>query len=86
VTLFSIGNTGSGRFHCVSSQGEFRAMAAHDISAPQTFFAWEGESIADFSERWLFATPSHHHAAAYGKLNSVLAAAGRMIGVGAVQI
>jgi L-arabinose isomerase len=86
VTLFSIGNTGSGRFHFVSSQGEFRAMSPRDISAPQTFFAWEGGSVADFAERWLSGAPSHHHAAAYGKLNSVLAAAGRMIGVGAVQI
>jgi L-arabinose isomerase len=42
--------------------------------------------VTDFSERWLSAAPSHHHAAAYGKLNGVLAAAARMIGVGAVQI
>ena len=86
VTLFSIGNTGSGRFHFVSSQGEFQAMTPRDISAPQTFFRWEGGSVTDFSERWLSAAPSHHHAAAYGKLNGVLAAAARMIGVGAVQI
>ena len=86
VTLFSIGNTGSGRFHFVCSQGEFQAMTPRDISAPQTFFRWEGGSVTDFSERWLSAAPSHHHAAAYGKLNGVLAAAARMIGVGAVQI
>ncbi len=86
VTLFSIGNTGSGRFHFVSSQGEFQPMHPRDISAPQTFFRWEGGSVADFSERWLSGAPSHHHAAAYGRLGSVLAAAGRMLGVGAVQI
>lgn len=86
VTLFSIGNTGSGRFHLISSQGEFQAMAPRDISAPQTFFRWEGGTVGDYSERWLSGAPSHHFAAAYGKWNGVLAAAGRMIGVGAVQI
>jgi len=31
VTLFSIGNTGSGRFHFISSQGDFQAMTPRDI-------------------------------------------------------
>ena len=31
VTLFSIGNTGSGWFHFISSQGDFQAMTPRDI-------------------------------------------------------
>jgi len=80
VTLFSIGNIGGGRFQLISSQGEFTAMRPRDISAPQTFFRWEGGSVADFSERWLCAAPSHHHAAAYGRLNDLISIASRMLG------
>jgi L-arabinose isomerase len=80
VTLFSIGSVGEGRFQLVSSQGAFVEMKPRDISAPQTFFKWEGGSVAEFSENWLAAAPSHHHAAAYGALNEVVSAAARMLG------
>jgi L-arabinose isomerase len=79
ATLFSIGNVGKGRFQLVSSQGEFRPMKPRYISAPQTFFRWEGGSVAEFSERWLSAAPSHHHAAAYGRLDDLISIASRML-------
>jgi hypothetical protein len=54
-------------------------MKPRYISAPQTFFRWEGGSVAEFSERWLSAAPSHHHAAAYGRLNDLISIASRML-------
>lgn len=78
-TLFSIGNSGAGRFHFVSSEGRTLNMKPRDISAPQTFFAWKGGSVREFSRRWLEASPSHHHAAAYGRLNSTLAKTAEML-------
>ena len=71
-TLFSIGNIGGGRFRFISSEGKTMEMKPRDISAPQTFFKWDGESIKEFSKKWLLSAPSHHHSAAYGNLNSVL--------------
>ena len=86
VTLFSIGNVGEGCFQLISSQGEFLAMEPRDIAAPQTFFRWEGGGIREFSERWLRAAPSHHHAAAYGRLGAVLHRVADMIGIGYVEV
>ncbi len=86
VTLFSIGNTGKGCFRLVSSQGSFEAMNPRDISAPQTFFRWEGGSVARFSEGWLSSAPSHHHAAAYGSLNDLIAHTAGMLGLGHVKV
>jgi len=82
VTLFSIGSIGEGRFQLISTQGTFMDMKPRDISAPQTFFKWEGGSVADFSDKWLSAAPSHHHAAAYGQLNPLLAATARVLKLG----
>jgi L-arabinose isomerase len=86
VTLFSIGNIGEGRFQLISSQGEFVDMKPRDISAPQTFFRWEGGSVAEFAERWLSAAPSHHHAAAYGQLNELISAAAEMLRCGYAKV
>jgi len=72
VTLFSIGNVGNGNFQLISSEGEFIPMEPRDISAPQTFFKWSGGDIKEFSKKWLYSAPSHHHTAAYGTLNEVI--------------
>ncbi len=61
-------------------------MKPRDISAPQTFFKWEGGSVAEFSERWLSAAPSHHHAAAYGELNEIISAVAQMLKCGYVEV
>jgi L-arabinose isomerase len=82
VTLFSIGSVGDGHFQLVSSQGEFVAMKPRDISAPQTFFKWEGGDVTEFSDRWLSAAPSHHHAAAYGELNEMISLTAQMLKCG----
>ncbi len=82
VTLFSIGNVGEGHFQLISSQGQFVDMKPRDIAAPQTFFKWEGGSIAEFSERWLSAAPSHHHTAAYGSLNELISVTAQMLKCG----
>ncbi len=86
VTLFSIGSAGEGCFQLISSEGEFLPMKPRDISAPQTFFKWSGGSIAEFSERWLYAAPSHHHTAAYGKLGRRLALVAEMLGLAHVAV
>ncbi len=86
VTLFSIGNVGEGHFQLISSQGGFVDMKPRDISAPQTFFRWEGGSVAEFAERWLSAAPSHHHAAAYGKLNALVSATAQMMKCGHAEV
>jgi L-arabinose isomerase len=86
VTLFSIGSIGEGRFQLISSQGAFVAMKPRDISAPQTLFKWEGGSVAEFSERWLSAAPSHHHAAAYGDLNELISATALMLKCGHIEV
>ncbi len=85
-TLFSIGSIGEGRFQFITSQGKTLDMKPRDIAAPQTFFQWEGRDIREFSKRWLYAAPSHHHTGAYGKLNSVLDKAARLIGLNCVTI
>jgi L-arabinose isomerase len=82
VTLFSIGSVGDGHFQLISSQGEFVEMKPRDISAPQTFFRWEGGNVGEFSERWLSAAPSHHHAAAYGDLNELISVTAQMLKCG----
>ena len=79
VTLLSIGNVGEGRFQLISSEGEFVDMAPRDISAPQTFFRWNGGGVVEFAGRWLEAAPSHHHAAAYGHLTALVAATAKML-------
>jgi len=81
VTLFSVGSIGGGCFQFSSAEGQFVEMKPRDISAPQTFFRWEGGGVAEFSERWLYAAPSHHHTAAYGKLNRLLGLAADMLGL-----
>jgi len=81
VTLFSIGNIGEGRFRFISSEGEFTEMKPRDIAAPQTFFRWDGGSIKEFSEKWLFSAPSHHHTGVYGNLNNVINIVAKMLGV-----
>ncbi|MGQ9615927.1 MAG: hypothetical protein ACUVWJ_05935 [Spirochaetota bacterium] len=86
VTLFSIGSTGKGRFRFISSEGQFIEMKPRVISAPQTFFRWDGGSIKEFSERWLYSAPSHHHTAAYGKLNRVIGKVAKMLMVEHVVI
>ena len=86
VTLFSIGNIGDGHFQFISSQGRFVDMKPRDIAAPQTFFQWEGGSVAEFSERWLSAAPSHHHTAAYGALNDLVAATALMLKCGHAEV
>jgi L-arabinose isomerase len=79
VTLLSIGNAGEGQFQFISSEGEFMAIPPRDISAPQAFFRWSGGGAAAFADRWLSAAPSHHHAAAYGHLEPLVAATARML-------
>jgi L-arabinose isomerase len=86
VTLLSIGNIGEGRFQLISSEGEFVEMAPRDISAPHTFFRWGGGGAAEFADRWLGASPSHHHAAAYGHIGSLVAAAARVLGCPEVRV
>ena len=81
VTLFSIGNIGDGNFQFISSQGEFKEMKPRDIAAPQTFFRWEKNDIKEFSKKWLYAAPSHHHTAAYGSLNDVISIMAGMLGI-----
>ncbi|UCF98181.1 MAG: hypothetical protein JSV89_01275 [Spirochaetaceae bacterium] len=86
ITLFSIGNIGQGSFQLISSEGSFLEMNPRDISAPQTFFKWNGGSIREFSEKWLLSAPSHHHTAAYGNLNQTISAVARMLNLAHVQI
>jgi L-arabinose isomerase len=86
VTLFSIGSIGEGHFQLISSQGEFVEMKPRDISAPPTFFRWEGGSVIGFSERWHSAAPSHHHAASYGKLNEDISAVAQILKCGYVKV
>ena len=86
VTLLSIGSIGGGRFRLIASRGTFEEMEPRDIAAPQTFFRWKGGSAAEFSERWLQAAPSHHHAAAYGDVAAEAAAAARMMGIGFAEV
>jgi L-arabinose isomerase len=86
VTLFSMASIGEGHFQLISSQGKFMDMKPRDIAAPQTFFRWEGGSVAQFAERWLSAAPSHHHAAAYGKLNDLISVTAQMLRCGHVEV
>jgi len=86
VTLFSIGSIGDGHFQLISSDGEFVDMKPRDIAAPQTFFKWDGGSVAEFSERWLSAATSHHHAAAYGRLAELISATAQMLRCGHVEV
>lgn len=86
VTLFSISNIGEGKLRFISSEGQFTDMKPRNISAPQTFFKWDGGSIKEFSEKWLMAAPSHHHTAAHGKLNKIIAKVARMIGIDHIVI
>ena len=86
VTLASIGSLGGGRFQLISSEGRFLPMEPRDIAAPQTFFQWDGGGVAEFSERWLRAAPSHHHTAAYGRLNRKAALTAEMLGLAHVQV
>jgi L-arabinose isomerase len=81
VTLFSIGNIGDGMFQFISSEGKFLPMQPREIAAPQTFFKWDKEDIKEFSKKWLYAAPSHHHTGAYGRLNSVLQKIAEMLGM-----
>jgi L-arabinose isomerase len=81
ATLFSIGSVGGGCFQLVSAEGRFLEMKPRDISAPQTFFQWNGGGVAEFSEAWLYSAPSHHHTAAYGQLNSLLGLVAEMLGL-----
>jgi L-arabinose isomerase len=81
VTLFSIGNIGDGMFQFISSEGKFLPMQPREIAAPQTFFKWDKEDIKEFSKKWLYAAPSHHHTGAYGRLNSVLQKTAEMLGM-----
>jgi L-arabinose isomerase len=86
VTLCSLGSTGGGGFQLISSEGRFLEMAPRDIAAPQTFFQWSAGGVAEFSEAWLGAAPSHHHTAAYGLLNRKLARVAEMLGLAHVQV
>lgn len=86
VTLFSIGSIGDSEFRLISSEGQFIEMKPRDISAPQTFFEWNGASVKEFSEKWLISAPSHHHTAAYGKLNIILSKLSKMLNVDHVII
>jgi L-arabinose isomerase len=81
VTLLSMASAGGGMFRLISSQGEFVGMKPRDISAPQALFRWNGGGIAEFSEKWLAAGPSHHHAAAYGTLGDALGRTAAAIGL-----
>jgi L-arabinose isomerase len=86
VTLASIGSVGDGCFQLISSEGKFVEMKPRDIAAPQTFFQWDGGGVAEFSERWLYAAPSHHHTAAYGRLNRKIALTAEMLGLAHVKV
>jgi L-arabinose isomerase len=86
VTLFSIGSVGDGHFQLISSEGKFVDMKPRDIAAPQTFFKWGGGGVAEFAERWLSAAPSHHHAAAYGRLNGLVSATAQMMRCGHAEV
>ncbi len=86
VTLLSLGSVGEDGFQLISSEGRFLDMQPRNIAAPQTFFQWEGGSIRDFAEQWLYAAPSHHHTAAYGRLNAVLERVADLLGVGHIVI
>jgi L-arabinose isomerase len=86
VTLASIGSLGGGRYQFISAEGQFVEMKPRDIAAPQTFFQWDGGGIVPFSEAWLRAAPSHHHTAAYGRLNRRIALTAEMLGLPHAQI
>ncbi len=86
VTLFSISSAGDGCFQFSSSEGQFIEMKPRDIAAPQTFFQWSGGGVAEFSERWLYSGPSHHHTAAYGRLNRKIALTAEMLGLAHVKV
>jgi L-arabinose isomerase len=86
VTLFSIGSIGGGCFQLASAEGRFLEMKPRDISAPQTFFQWGGGGIAEFSEAWLYSAPSHHHTAAYGRLNRKIGLVAEMLGLSQVTV
>ena len=86
VTLASISSSGGGRFQLISSEGKFVEMKPRDIAAPQTFFQWDGGGIVPFSEAWLRAAPSHHHTAAYGRLNRRIALTAEMLGLAHVKV
>jgi len=86
VTLFSIGSAGDGCFQLISSEGQFLEMKPRDIAAPQTFFQWGGGGVAEFSEAWLYSAPSHHHTAAYGRLNRKIALVAEMLGLAHVKV
>ena len=42
--------------------------------------------MAEFSEAWLYAAPSHHHTAAYGRLNRKIALVAEMLGLAHVKV
>jgi len=86
VTLASIGSLGGGGFRFISAEGKFVEMKPRDIAAPQTFFQWDGGGVAEFSEAWLYAAPSHHHTAAYGRLNRRIALTAEMLGLAHVKV
>jgi L-arabinose isomerase len=86
VTLASIGSLGGGKFQFICSEGKFLHMKPRDIAAPQTLFQWDGGGIVAFSEAWLRASPSHHHTAAYGRLNRKIALTAEMLGMAHVQV
>jgi len=86
VTLVSVGSVGDGCFQFISSEGQFVEMKPRDIAAPQTFFQWGGGGIVEFSERWLCAAPSHHHTAAYARLNRKIALVAEMLGLAHVKV
>ncbi len=86
VTLASIGSVGDGCFRLISAEGRFAEMKPRDIAAPQTFFQWNGGGVAMFSEAWLYSAPSHHHTAAYGRLNRKIALVAEMLGLAHVKV
>jgi L-arabinose isomerase len=86
VTLLSIGSIGGGCFQLSSAEGRFLEMKPRDISAPQTLFQWGGGGIVEFSEAWLYSAPSHHHTAAYGRLNRKAGLVADMLGLNHVIV
>jgi L-arabinose isomerase len=86
VTLASIGSLGGGGFQFISAEGKFLQMKPRDIAAPQTLFQWDGGGIQAFSEAWLRAAPSHHHTAAYGRLNRRITLTAEMLGLPHAQV
>lgn len=86
VTLASIGSVGGGCFQLISAEGRFLEMKPRDIAAPQTLFQWDGGGIVEFSERWLYSAPSHHHTAAYGRLSRRIALVAEMLGLAHVKV